>query len=487
MASQPPQDALTELGAVELGAALRARRFSCREAMRAYLERIEALNPAVNAIVSLQPAERLLTQADACDAELARGENRGPLHGFPLAIKDMAATAGVRTTLGSALADHVPVHDGLMVARMRRAGAIVIGKTNTPEFGLGSHTYNALFGITRNAWDMTRTAGGSSGGGAVSLALRLQPVADGSDMMGSLRNPAAFNNVFGLRPSFGRVPAGPLGDQFVNQLSTEGPMGRSVRDVALLLRVQAGYDARAPLSIAEGGEAFALPLAALEMRGQRIGWLRDLQGYLPMEAGIVDVCEAGLRRLEAIGGIVEPATLGYPPERVWRTWLTWRRWLVAGRLAAFFDDPAQRGRLKPEARWEAEQGAGLSGAEVFAASAERTAFYHRLLALFERHDFLALPSAQVWPFDADWHWPRSINGVAMDTYHRWMEVVIYATLGGLPAISVPAGFNAAGLPMGLQLIGRPQGDLALLQLAARYEETIGELLARRPSAVTPRP
>ena len=487
MSAQPPQDSITELGAVELGAALRARRFSCREAMCAYLDRIEALNPAVNAIVSLQPRDGLMAQADACDAELARGESRGPLHGFPLAIKDMAATAGIRTTLGSALADHVPAHDGLMVARMRRAGAIVVGKTNTPEFGLGSHTYNAVFGITRNAWDATRTAGGSSGGAAVSLALRLQPVADGSDMMGSLRNPAAFNNVFGLRPSFGRVPPGPLGDQFVNQLSTECPMGRSVRDVALLLGVQAGYDARAPLSIAEGGDAFAPPLARLDTRGLRIGWLGDLRGYLPMESGILDVCEEALRRLEAIGCAVEPATLGQPPERIWRTWLTWRRWLVAGRLAPFFADPGQREQLKPEARWEAEQGAGLSGAEVFAASAERSAFYHRLLALFEQHDFLALPSAQVWPFDAEWHWPRSINGVAMDTYHRWMEVVIYATLGALPAISVPAGFDAGGLPMGLQLIGRPRGDLALLQLAKRYEETIGELLARRPSALIPRP
>jgi amidase len=486
MPAQRPHDPITELGGCELGAALRSRRFSCREAMLAYLERIEALNPAVNAIVSLQPREGLLAQAEACDAELARGECRGSLHGFPLAIKDMAATAGIRTTLGSALADHVPAHDGLMVARMRRAGAIVVGKTNTPEFGLGSHTYNAVFGITRNAWDATRTAGGSSGGAAVSLALRLQPVADGSDMMGSLRNPAAFNNVFGLRPSFGRVPAGTLGDQFVNQLSTEGPMGRTVRDVALLLSVQAGHDAWAPLSIAQGGEAFAPPLARLETRGLRIGWLGDLRGYLPIEPGIIGVCEDALRRLEAIGCGVEPATLGYPPERVWRTWLAWRRWLVAGRLAPFYDDPARRERLKPEASWEAEQGAGLSGADVFTASAERSAFYHRLLALFERHDVLALPSAQVWPFDAAWHWPRSIGGVAMDTYHRWMEVVIYATLGGLPAISVPAGFSADGLPMGLQLIGRPLGDLALLQLAARYEETIAELLARRPPLIASR-
>jgi amidase len=227
--------AIAALGACELAAALRARDISCREVMSGCLARIGSLNPRYNAIVSLQDGARLLEQADACDAELARGASRGPLHGLPIAIKDMAATAGIRTTLGSPLADHVPAHDALMVARLKSAGAIVIGKTNTPEFGLGSHTYNSLFGITRNAFDPTRSAGGSSGGAAVALALRMLPIADGSDMMGSLRNPAAFNNVFGLRPSFGRVPAAAPADQFVNQLSTEGPMGRSVRDVALLL------------------------------------------------------------------------------------------------------------------------------------------------------------------------------------------------------------------------------------------------------------
>ena len=474
-------DPLAEFDACALAGALRRRELSCRELMQGCLDRIEALNPLYNAVVSLQPRAALLAQADACDAELARGEPRGPLHGFPAAIKDMAATAGIRTTLGSPLADHVPVHDGLMVARMRRAGAIVIGKTNTPEFGLGSHTYNTLFGTTRNAWDPARSAGGSSGGAAVSLALRLQPVADGSDMMGSLRNPAAFNHVFGLRPSFGRVPAGPPGDVFVNQLGTDGPMGRRVRDVALLLSVQAGHDPAAPLSIAQDGAAFAPPLAPLDARGLRIGWLGDLGGYLPLEPGIREVCEQALGRLEALGCAVEPTPLGHPPERVWQTWLTWRRWLVAGRLAPFLGDAARLERLKPEARWEAEQGAGLTAAEVYAASAERSAFYRRLLALFERFDVLALPSAQVWPFPAEWHWPKQIAGRPMDTYHRWMEVVIYATLGGLPAISVPAGFDAAGrLPMGLQLIGPPLGDLPLLRLAARYEEASAELLARRP-------
>jgi amidase len=471
---------ILSLDACALSDAIHARRVSCRDVTNAYLDRIDALNPRYNAVVSLQPREPLLREADACDAELAAGRSRGWMHGFPMAIKDIAATAGIPTTLGSPLlANNVPSEDGIMVARMKAAGGIVIGKTNTPEFGLGSHTFNTVFGITRNAYDPTRSAGGSSGGSAVSLALRLQPVADGSDFMGSLRNPAAWNNVFGFRPSPGRVPYGPVGDQYVSQLGTEGPMGRTVRDVAMLLSVQAGRDDRVPLSIAESGAAFAAPFGALS-RGLRIGWLGDLDGYLPIEPGILDCCWEGLRRLESIGCIVEPASFGYAPEAVWKTWLAWRRWLIAGRVAPFYADPKQREFLKLEARWEAEQGAGLSGADTYAASLERTAFHAHMLTLFARYDFLVLPSAQVWPFDAELHWPKSINGVAMDTYHRWMEVVIYATLAGLPAISVPCGFSAGGLPMGMQLIGRPLADRAVLALAAGYEGAIGDWLAREP-------
>jgi amidase len=487
MPNHDPTDDPTALDATALVAALRARHhLSCREAMAATLDRIGRLNPAVNAIVALQPRDALLAQADAADAALARGEAIGALHGLPIGIKDLCDTAGIATTHGSPFfAQHVPARDALMVQRIRAAGAIVIGKTTTPEWGLGSHTYNPVHGVTRNAWNPALSAGGSSGGAAVALALRLLPVADGSDMMGSLRNPAGWNNVFGLRPSQGRVPCDVTGDGYLAQLGTCGPMARSVRDLARLLSVQAGHDPRAPLSLPGDGRAFAEAPPA-DLRGRRIGWLADLGGHLPMEPGVLAVCERALRRLEALGAVVEPIALGFPPEAVWQTWLAWRRVLVAGRLAAHWADPAQREHLKPEARWECEQGAATPAAEFLAASAARTGFTRHVVGLFERFDLLALPSAQVWPFPAEWAWPREVAGRAMDTYHRWMEVTIYATLAGLPAVSVPAGFDDEVLgvprrvPMGLQLVGPPLGERALLGAAAAYETTIGDLLARRP-------
>ena len=471
---------LIELSASALSAAIHAGRVSCREVMAATLARIDTVNPAHNAIVSRVDGDVLLRQADARDAELARGASRGWMHGLPQAIKDIALTAGLRTTQGSPLLrENVPTHDGLMVQRMKAAGCIVVGKTNTPEFGLGSHTFNEVFGVTRNAFDVSRSAGGSSGGAAVALATRMLSVADGSDFMGSLRNPAGWNNVFGLRPSQGRVPLWPVTDVWVTQLDTEGPMGRSVEDVARLLDVQAGPDARVPLSLAKHAP-FAEGLQGLDARRVRVGWLGDLDGYLPMEPGILDVCQQALKRLEGAGCAIEPTALGHSPEAVWQAWLVWRRWLVAGRIAPFLLASANRTQIKPEALWEHDQAAGLTGAEALHASAQRSAFYQHMLTLFERFDVLALPSAQVWPFDAALRWPSHINGREMDTYHRWMEVVIYATFAGLPCISVPAGFSAAGLPMGLQLIGRPQGDAALLRLAHAYEQAAQEVLSIRP-------
>jgi len=478
---------ITDLDAHALAEAIRSRQLSCRELMRATLARIETVNPVYNAIVSLRDGDALLAEADQRDAQLAHGAApMGWMHGLPQAIKDIAWTAGLPTTAGSPLLrDFVPAHDGLMAQRMKAAGCIVIGRTNTPEFGLGSHTFNEVFGITRNAYDPSRSAGGSSGGAAVALATRMLAVADGSDFMGSLRNPAAWNNVFGLRPSQGRVPTWPAQDVWVTQLGTEGPMGRTVLDVALLLDVQAGYDARAPLSLA-GGERFAPALGPVDTKGLRVGWLGDLSGHLPMEAGILDTCVQGLRTLQACGCVVDAVPPNFAPEDVWQCWLVWRRWLVAARILPHLAKPENRALIKPEALWEHDQAANLSGAQVLEASARRSAFYHRMLALFEHHDVLALPSAQVWPFDAAERWPTRIAGREMDTYHRWMEVVIYATLAGLPCISVPVGFSATGLPMGMQLIGRPRGDLALLQLAHAYEQAARAVLEVRPATTSAR-
>ena len=470
-----------ELSASALSGAIHARQISCREVMHAYLARIEQLNPRYRAIVSLQAPQDLLRQADERDAQLARGHSMGWLHGMPLAVKDLVNVAGIPTTMGSPLMRHfMPREDALMVQRLKTAGGIVLAKTNVPEFGLGSHSFNEVFGTTLNAYDPSRSAGGSSGGAAVALALRVLPVADGSDFMGSLRNPAGWNNVFGFRPSQGRVPAWPAQDVWVSQLSTDGPMGRTVADVAQLLAIQAGHDARAPLSLADGVD-FSAPLRPLDCQGLRIGWLGDLQGYLPMEPGILAVCESALARLQNQGCAVEPAALGTPPEQVWRAWLVWRRALVASRIAPFLVNPKNRPLIKPEALWEHEQAEGLSGNQFIHASVQRSAFYQHMLTLFETHDFLALPVAQVWPFDAKERWPSHIQGVPMDTYHRWMEVVLYATFAGLPAISVPAGFNAQGLPMGLQLIGKPRGDWELLRLAHAYELAAQDILARRPT------
>ncbi len=471
------------LDACALSDAIRRREVSCRALMEATLAQVARLNPRWNAIVSLQPAETLLAQADARDAQLARGERMGWMHGFPQAIKDLAFTKGIRTTLGSPLLhDFVPQQDAIVVERAKRAGAIVIGKTNVPEFGLGSQTYNPVFGATANAWDPAKCAGGSSGGAAVALALRMLPVADGSDMGGSLRNPAAYNNVFGLRPSAGRVPKYPAVETFIEQLGTEGPMARTVADLAMLLSVQAGYDPRAPLSLAESPAVFAGALQR-DCRGLRVGWLGDLGGHLPFEDGVLALCGQGLRALEQVGCVVEETPLGFAPERLWAMWLTLRSCLVSGAQQANHADPARRAQMKPEAVWEVENGLRTTALDVYRASVERSAWYRHVLGLFERFDVLALPAAQVFPFDLATHWPREVGGRTMDTYHRWMEVVIGPTLAGLPAVSVPVGFNAQGLPMGMQLVGRPRDDFALLQLAHAYEQAAPWIRAL-PEALT---
>jgi amidase len=476
-------DPITDLDAHALSRAIHAREVSCVEVMRAYLARIHRLNPHYNAIVNLADDDALLAQSAEHDSELARGDSRGWMHGMPQAIKDAASATGLPTTYGCVLLKHNLARvDSVMVERMKGAGCIVIGKTNMPEFGLGSHTYNNLFGSTGNAWDPRVSAGGSSGGAAVCLAQRLLPVADGSDFMGSLRNPAGWNHVFGLRPSQGRVPLWPATDVWIAQLGIEGPMARNVRDLAMLLSIQAGHDARAPLSIAQGPQDF-VPRTPPALRGVRIAWLGDLGGHLALEPGIASSCEQALRTLADDGVIVEPvSSIGVDLDRVWQAWLVWRRMLVAPRVGTALAMPgATRGHIKPEALWEYDEAQSLKAVDLARASEMRTRLHGQLLGLFDRFDALALPVAQVWPFDVHRHWPQEIAGRTMDTYHRWMEVTLYATFAGLPAISVPAGFDAGDrLPTGLQLIGRPQGDAALLALAAGYEALIAALLQRRP-------
>lgn len=472
---------LMMLGAVDLSAKIAAREISCRELMLATLARIEQINPKINAIISLRDGDALLAEADACDLELARGHSRGWMHGIPQAIKDLAATKDIVTTLGSpAFKSFMPPEDSVHVARVREAGAILIGKTNTPEFGLGSHTYNPLHGATGNAYDPSKSAGGSSGGAAAALAARLLSVADGSDMMGSLRNPAAFNNVIGFRPSYGVVPAAPAPDVYLHDLATNGPMGRSVADVAALLATQAGYDPRAPQSLPGDGSEFRT-VRPTDTKGIRIGWLGDLGGHLPFEPGILDLCKAALGTFSDMGCSIEDASSGFDMERLWQSWNTLRQATVASNLKALHADPAKRKLLKPEAIWEIEAGQAHSAADIFEASEARSAWYRAVTKLFDQYDYLVLPSAQVFPFAVEETWPREIGGRTMDTYHRWMEVVVPVSILGLPALALPAGFGGKdGLPMGIQLIGRPRADAAVLSLGAAYEAAT-DWLGRLPT------
>ena len=466
----PSEIVMMDAGA--LAGAIRARKVSCVEVMNAYLDHIDRLNPKVNAIVALQDRAGLIAQARERDDELARGTPAGPLHGLPHAVKDLAPVKGIRFTMGSPiLKDNVAAADSVMVARLRKAGAIFIGKTNTPEFGLGSNTYNPVYGITRNAYDQSRSAGGSSGGAAVALALRMLPVADGTDYAGSLRNPAGWNNVFGFRTSIGRVPADGR-DAFMPTMGVIGPMARNVPDLAMLLGVQAGYDARVPLSIARDGAMFNASLER-DFKGTRIAWTDDFDGFLPYESGVLDVCKAALKTFEALGCIVEEARPNFSMEAMWRAFLPLRAWQTAGPLLAHYRDPARRALLKPEAIFEVESALKLSAVDITAASSVRTQWYEAVRRFFETYDYFIVPTAQLFPFDANIHWPKQIAGTTMETYHDWQKGVIPVTMAGLPALAVPAGFGAAGLPMGLQIVGPNHGELACLQLAHAYDGATG--------------
>lgn len=469
---------ITGMSASRLSNAIRARHVSCVEVMRAYLERIQRYNPVYTAVVSMVDEDLLMKQAELADRALDRNEYWGWMHGMPHAVKDLANAKGLETSLGSRLfAGTMADEDDLHIARIRGQGAIFIGKTNTPEFGLGSQSYNAVHGTTRNAYAPHLTAGGSSGGAACGMATHMLPIADGSDMMGSLRNPAAFNNVIGFRPSYGRVPNVPGDDLYYSQLSVEGPMGRNVEDTIRLLGTMAGYDPRAPLSLRDelpGYQAFG----KADLAGFRIGWMGDFDGYLAMEPGLLDLCESALQGIAGFGTVIENCSPAYEMERLWQTWLTLRHWHLSSDKE-LLDDPAKRELIKPEMIWEIESGFNMPAARVSEAAIGRADWYRALHKLFARYDILALPSAQVFPFPADVHWPKSIHGRIMDTYHRWMEVAIGGTLAGLPVVNLPAGFDAQGRPMGLQFMGPMGHDADVLAFAMAYEEAT-EYLEQRP-------
>ncbi|WP_170438951.1 amidase [Ruegeria arenilitoris] len=450
---------LSDTSAADLLEKLATGHLSATELMRATLDRIAQVNGQVNAIVALQDEDVLMAQARAADDK----SGRGPLHGLPIAVKDLVNVAGIASTQGSPVfRGHVPAVDDLIAARLRAAGAILIGKTNTPEFGLGSHTFNPVYGATRNPYDPARSCGGSSGGAAVALATGMVALADGSDMMGSLRNPAAWNNVYGFRPSLGRVPSEPQGDLFLHQLSTLGPMARSPQDIGLLLDVISGPDPRQPLSVPCDP---VTPLSVESLDGMRIGWLGDWGGAFPTEEGILTQCSNELAIFEGLGATVEDVPPPFDAERLWDSWITLRSWNVAASLLPLAD---RKDVLKDTAQWELERGLALTAMEVHAASVIRSDWYRRAVELFAEYDALVLPAAQVWPFPVDQPYPRSIGGVAMDTYHRWMQVVTPVSLIGLPCLSIPAGFGPGGLPMGMQLFGPRGSDAQLLALGAAY-------------------
>ena len=468
-------DELAFASAVQLASRLRAGELSAEELMRATLERIERVNPSLNAIVT-QCGERALAAARAADARQIRGkagEPLGPLHGLPIAHKDLVNTAGIRTTFGSTLfRENVPTRDDLIVTRLREAGAIALGKTNTPEFGAGSQTFNEVFGATRNPYDPSKTCGGSSGGAAVALAAGMLPIADGSDMGGSLRNPASFCNVVGFRPSPGRVPDYPA-DRAWQTLSVLGPMARSVEDCALLFSAMAGPDARCPISLRDPGERFREPLGR-DFRGVRVAWSSDFGG-LPVDRRVVAALEAQRSVFEDLGCELDPALPDFSDAheifQVLRAWSFFLGFASAG--TRVLDE------LKDTIVWNIEKGRKLSGEQIGAAETKRTRLYHRVREFMQDHEFLLLPVSQVPPFDVEQRYVEEIEGVAMESYIDWMKSCYFITVTGHPAISLPCGFTDEGLPVGIQIVGRHHDDFGVLQLAHAFEQA-SQAESRRP-------
>lgn len=462
-------------GAVEMAELIRAKKLSAREAVAGHIEQIQRLNPKVNAIVTLV-ADMATEAAAKADEMQARGERLGSLHGLPVAHKDLIETRGIRTTFGSPLfKDHIPTEDDLVVQRMRLAGAIIIGKTNTPEFGAGSQTFNTVFGATRNPYDLTKTCGGSSGGAAVALACGMVPVASGSDAGGSLRNPAAFCNVVGFRPSIGRVP-NPKASFGWSTLSTLGCLVLPVADLALALSTIAGPDPNTPLAINEPGDLFTRPLDR-SFKGVRVAWFKDLGG-VPFDPRVRAVIDAQRATFESLGCIVEQAEPDFAPAEI--SFRTIRAWTYATGEGKLFQQHPDA--FKDTLKDEIQRGMKLTGQDLARAEVAHTLIWRRFQAFLDRYEYFILPTTQLPPFDVEMPYPTQIAGVSFDNYIDWMKACWYISATGNPAASVPAGFTPEGLPVGLQIVGRDKQDFSVLQLAHAFEQATGFGKRRPPIA-----
>jgi amidase len=470
-----PASDICFMNAVEIAAQIKRKKLSAREVMEAYLKQIDRVNPKVNAIVTLI-ADQAMERARNADEAQARGASLGPLHGLPIAHKDLVETAGIRTTFGSPIfKDNVPAHDAILVERIRNAGAICVGKTNTPEFGAGSQTFNPVFGATRNPYDLTKTCGGSSGGAAVSLACGMLPIADGSDSGGSLRNPAAFCGVVGFRTAPGRVPNAAQGNAW-STLGVSGPMARNVPDVALLLSVMAGPDARCPISIDEPGARFAGDLGR-NFKGVRVAFFKDLGG-VAFDSRIRAAVNAQRKTFEDLGCIVEEAEPDFAGAD--EAFNTLRAWGYVGSYGALAR--THRDQIKDTILWEIDRGSKLTAADLARAESLHSQVWDRMRIFQERYEYFILPSTQVPPFDLNQPYITEIEGTKMATYIDWMKCCYFISIMENPSISMPCGYTAEGLPVGLQIVGRHRDEFSVLQLAHAFEQATRSL-RRRPSTV----
>jgi amidase len=474
-AKPPAPDEICYMRAVDMVEAIRSKKLSAREVMQAHLKQINQVNSKVNAVVTLVPEDRLMAEAAAADEALAHGEWLGLLHGLPVAVKDLHETHGIRTTYGSPLhRDNVPDFDCRVVEREKEAGAIVLGKTNVPEFGFGSQTFNPVFGPTRNPYDLAKTCGGSTGGGAVAVACGMAPLADGSDMGGSLRNPPNFCNVVGIRPSPGRVSNVPTNLGWFT-LAVPGPVARNVTDCAYFLSVLAAYDQRSPISIEMPGAQFAQPLER-NFKGVRVAMFKDMG--LPWEPEVKNAVQAQRKVFESLGCVVIDAEPDFSDAN--EAFLAWRHWSVE---LAFGDLLSSQGdQLNEYIHWHVEEGRKLSGPYLARIEARRTALFQRLCNFKEEYDFFVLPVNQVLPFDVHQHYPTEIAGVNMENYLAWMKSAYYISTAGNPAMSVPCAFSSTGLPIGMQIVGRHHDDWGVLQLGYAFEQ-VTQIGKRVPGVV----